>query len=163
MNGIDQDKLEGLRELIKLLLALTQAERPRVVYPMPPFAPPTPAPPAPPEPAQPGASEGGMNLVHAAHIVERCGAHAQEVISKGTEESRKALLQLAKQRDDEQNAVDEVIKSLTSLKALQHHQRHGGEPSEQLGEPAAKHPHRPATQQPSGYQRPTGPRPRRKR
>lgn len=124
MTGIDQDKIEGLRELIKLLLALTKAERPRAVYPYPPFAPPQPAPPVPPPP---GTSEGGMNLVRAAEIVERGSAHALEAIRKGTEEARKALLRLAEQRDLEQQAVEQVVESLTSLKALQHRHRHQGE------------------------------------
>lgn len=124
MTGIDQDKLEGLRELIKLLLALTRAERPRAIYPYPPFAPPQPAPPM---PSPPGTSEGGMNLVRAAEIVERGSAHALEAIRKGTEEARKALLWLAEQRDLEQQAVEQVVESLTSLKALQHQHRHQGE------------------------------------
>ncbi|PXV52296.1 hypothetical protein SAMN04487785_105349 [Dyella jiangningensis] len=136
MIDIDQDKLEGLRELIKLLLALTRAERPRAVYPYPPFAPP--APPQPPMPTQPGTSDGGMNLLRAAEIVERGGAHALEAIRKGTDEARKALLRLAEQRDLEQNAVEQVIESLTALKALQHRHRHQGDGDAQQ---AAPHPH----------------------
>lgn len=136
MIDIDQDKLEGLRELIKLLLALTKAERPRAVYPYPPFAPP--APPQPPMPPQPGISDGGMYLVRAAEIVERGGAHALDAIRKGTDEARKALLRLAEQRDLEQNAVEQVIESLTALKALQHRHRHQGDGDAQQAQP---HPH----------------------
>jgi len=136
MTGIDQDKLDGLRELIKLLLALTKAERPRAVYPYPPFPPPQPAQPVPPPPGSGG--EGGMNLVRAAEIVERGGAHALEAIRKGTEEARKALLRLAEQRDLEQNAVEGVIESLTALKALQHRHRHAGEDESQQESPRAQ-------------------------
>lgn len=130
MTGIDQDKLDGLRELIKLLLALMRAERPRVVYSYPPFMPqPQPTPPMPPGPLQPGSGEGGMNLVRAAEIVERGGARAQEAIRHGTEAARTALLQLAEQRDIEQQAVEQVIEAVTALKALQHRHRHQGEPA----------------------------------
>lgn len=125
MTGIDQDKLEGLRELIKLLLALTRTERPKVVYPYLPFPPPVQ--PGQAAPAAPMAGEGGMNLVRAAQIVERGSAHALEAIRKGTDEARKALLQLAEQRDVEQQAVEQVIDSVSSLKALQHKHRHPGE------------------------------------
>ncbi|WP_199099731.1 hypothetical protein [Dyella sp. ASV21] len=130
MTGIDQDKLDGLRELIKLLLALMQAERPRVVYRYPPFMPqPQPVPPMPPGPVPPGSGEGGMNLVRAAEIVERGGARAQEAIRHGTEAARAALLQLAEQRDIEQQAVEQVIEAVSALKALQHRHRHQGEPA----------------------------------
>lgn len=134
MNGIDQDKLDGLRELIKLLLALTRAERPRANY-SPLVSPP------PPEPATPPRGEVAISLVRAAEIVERGHAHAHEAIRTGTEEARAALLQLAEQRDTEQQAVEQVIEAVTALKGLQHKHRHPqGE-----AEPSS-HPH---TQPPS--------------
>lgn len=131
MIAIDQDKLEGLRELIKLLLALTRTERPRMVYPYPlPMQPPPPAAPLPP---QPGSSEGGMSLLRAAEIVERGSAHALEAISHGTAEARKALMQLAEQRDVEQRAVEEVLASAVSLKALQHRHKQAVATEAQVG------------------------------
>lgn len=143
MIAIDQDKLDGLRELIKLLLALTRAERPRAVYPYPPYMPPPQ--PAPPVPSPPGSSEGGMSLVRAAEIVERGSAHALQAIRNGTEEARKALMQLAEQRDVEQQAVEQVIEAVASLKTLQHRHKHQGESGAQEAsqhtQAAAESPH----------------------
>lgn len=136
MIAIDQNKLDGLRELIKLLLALTRAERPRAVYPYPPYMPPPQ--PAPPVPQPPGSSEGGMSLVRAAEIVERGSAHALQAIRNGTEEARKALLQLAEQRDVEQQAVEQVIEAVASLKTLQHRHKHQGESGAQEASPQAQ-------------------------
>ena len=139
MIAIDQDKLDGLRELIKLLLALTRAERPRAVYPYPPYMPPPQ--PAPPVPPPPGSSEGGMSLVRAAEIVERGSAHALQAIRNGTEEARKALMQLAEQRDVEQQAVEQVIEAVASLKTLQHRHKHQGENVAQETPPTSPHAH----------------------
>lgn len=153
MIAIDQDKLDGLRELIKLLLALTRAERPRAVYPYPPpMQPPQPTAPLPP---QSGSSEGGMSLVRAAEVIERGSAHALEAIRNGTTEARKALMQLAEQRDVEQQAVEQVIASVSSLKALQHRHKHQGEDATQESQQASPQVHaQPAEQaQPTGARR----------
>jgi len=116
MSGIDQDKIEGLRELIKLLLALTRAEQPRMVCP--PFMPPVPAPPPQPQ------GNVAIGLLHAAEVIERGGARAIEAIRTGTEDARAALVQLAQQRDLEQQAVDRVIEAITALKSVEHEHHH---------------------------------------
>lgn len=142
MSGIDQDKIDGLRELIKLLLALTRAEQPRMVYPSP-FMPPVPSPGPPPSPPPEG--NVSISLLHAAEVIERGGARALEAIRTGTEDARAALVQLAQQRDLEQQAVDRVIEAITELRSVErehhhprHHPHHPTPPAE--GGKSGKHP-----------------------
>lgn len=107
MRGIDPQKLDGLAELIKLLLALTQ--------PAQHVNPPPPAAPAPPPP--PGGAAG--TLLGAAEVVERSSEAAVESVRNGLENARSALVQLAQVRDEEQRAVERVIAALTDLKSIQ--------------------------------------------
>lgn len=105
MSGFDQSKIDGLRELIKLLLALTRTEQPQSAA----------LPPGPRLP--PAAGSAAAGLARAAETIERSGAQAQEAVRAGMQEARAALVRLAQARDTEQQVVQRMLEAAAELKS----------------------------------------------